>query len=275
MGGRGYYTYARAITLQRNAIHDELLQLETAFQLLARRSNNELLRLAHSQVIPNFLDTPPDNNSNPSTQQLSLSGIESIYYLDYDGTILTGSRQNDPAASLNPAQTQSALNTLRNSHSPLAILDCNPKCYQRVFIPAHDSNNRELVVNINRSAALLLDGFSQISGAEVLIVAMPRNAKNGVAQNIVLSSDGENTRTLFEHLLEKIDFNDFINSSYFDSENFFSARVFPLNTHAKNHHYVTILKDHAKAHKQVFQTINEIFLSSLLTLAIILILITI
>lgn len=277
MGGRGYYIYTQAITLQRTSIHDELLELETVFQLLATRSNNELLRLAHSQVIPNFSDSAPDAISNPTTitQQLSLSGIESIYYLDYDGTILNGSHQNDPTVSLNPAQTQGALNTLRNKLNPLAILDCNPQCYQRVFIPAHDSNNRELVVNINRSAALLLDGFSQISGAEVLIVAMPSNAKNGVAQNIVLSSDGENTRTLFQHLLEKIDFNDFINSSYFDSENFFSARVFPLNTHATNHHYVTILKDHAKAHKQVFQTINEIFLSSLLTLAIILILITI
>lgn len=282
MAGRAYYAYVQTNSHHREAVRSDLLQLEATFESLSQRSNMELFRLANSQAIPNISDLEKalsDGLVNSQNFSLllpgQLSGIDSVYYLAYDGRVLFSSRQPTSVFRLNPEHIQRALSAIDNKPQPVVTIECDTQCYQHAFIPVHDRNNQAFIININRSAKFLIDDFSDVSGADIALVSLAKDLEISAAPQIILASSTDKTQKILNALASKFDFTKHINNSYLDSSNFYSARISPLNSSADTPHYVAIIKDHSRVYQQVFQTIKEIFISSLLMLAIILILIAV
>lgn len=276
MSGRGYYTYLKTTSHQQEAIREDLSQLEISFNSLQNRSSRELMRLTNSLILPNSFNLKNEEKLNePPTSSEKLpkprQGVESIYYLDYEGRVLFNSHKNKLPLLLKPKHIQQAIHTLSESQNSTTILDCYAQCYQHIFIPAKNDSNNRFIINVNRSANLLFNDFTEVSGAEIAIIAISKNESDSNNHRTIYTSDPK----LSKRLIDNFDLATFINDSIIDSGHFFSARLFPLNQSINNQYYVAVIKDNSKLQQQIAQVIKEIFISSLITLTIILLLIAI
>ena len=156
MGARGYYTYIQTSANHREAINDDLLQLENTFLSLQRHANDDLFRVAYSQVIPDILNLETSRLDGQTTAQeahaLSLSGIDSINYLTTDGQLISTSRQATSTFKLSNIQIQRALKTIAKSKQAFATVDCNSQCYHQAFVPSTDHNGRSCLLYTSDAA---------------------------------------------------------------------------------------------------------------------------
>jgi diguanylate cyclase (GGDEF)-like protein/PAS domain S-box-containing protein len=265
MGARGYYTYTQISAHNHETIHNDLLQLENTFRAFIRHSNNEVFRLANNPAVSNFLNA--DQNS-PSSMPM-LVNLDSVAYYSHDGHALAITEGANSAPGTIPKNVKDHVGS-----APISFIDCDTSCYQRAYIPIKDSLEQTYVVNLNRSAEYLIKGFAEISGAEIAIISMATSQKLSTAPTLLLASHSDKTQDILRKLAANIDFTDYINKGFFDESSSHSARVFPLNTNLDDHLYALILLDHAKVYERDFQSVKDIFLTSLITLAIILGLIT-
>lgn len=265
MGARGYYTYTQISTHNHETVRKDLLQLEQTFRAFISHSNNDVFRLAGNPAIADFLN--PDQSSRNGMPMLS--NIDSVAYYSHDGQTVTLAE----GAYSEEAPISQKVKDLVSS-APIALIDCDSSCYQRAYIPVKSSIEQTYVVNLNRSAEYLIKGFAEISGAEIAIISMATSQKLSTAPTLLLASHSDKTQDILRKLAANIDFTDYINKGFFDESSSHSARVFPLNTNLDDHLYALILLDHAKVYERDFQSVKDIFLTSLITLAIILGLIT-
>ncbi|CAA0080782.1 Cyclic di-GMP phosphodiesterase PdeR [Zhongshania aliphaticivorans] len=258
MGARGYYTYTQISSHNHEAVDKYLLHLEQTFHSFINHSNNELFRLANSPTILNDLDS---NQISPKSLSPALPNIDSVAYFSRDGHQLALAGKTNSASTLPPP-----LEGISNS-APIAVLNCDSTCYQRAYIPVQNSHQQTYIVNLNRSAEYLIEGFSEIAGVDIAIISL---ASPETAPLILLSSDSDK----IQHLAVNIDSSANIRKSFFDKSKAYSTRIFPLNSNVENHHYVAIVIDHAMIYEQDFQSVKDIFLTWLITLSIIMGLIT-
>ncbi len=169
--------------------HRTLSQLQATFETLLERSNRELFRYAdqyslHAAEGLNSPELPP-----PSL----LSSIESIYYLNRRGEVVGVSKLEGSEFSPDPKRIHWAVNSIKLNQLPVATLDCSETCFQSVFIPLITDDGQELVVNINRSAALLLQDFYTITSTDILLM-IP--GTNGEKDKLKLRGNTVNRKSL-------------------------------------------------------------------------------
>lgn len=265
MGARGYYTYSQISAHNHETIHKDLLQLENTFRAFIRHSNNEVFRLGNNPGVIDSLDA--DQNTPDSIPMIA--NIDSVAYYSHDGQTLTRTEGTHLAAEAIPKIVKDHISSV-----PIAFIDCDSSCYQRAYIPVKSPNAQAYVVNLNRSAEYLIKGFADISGAEIAIISMADSQKPSAAPRLLLASHGDKTQDILRKLAANVDFKAYIIKGFFDESSSQSVRVFPLNPHLNDHLYALILLNHAKVYERDFQSVKDIFLTSLISLAIILGLIT-
>ncbi|WP_269619345.1 putative bifunctional diguanylate cyclase/phosphodiesterase [Zhongshania sp. BJYM1] len=289
MAGRGYYTYTQTTALYRETVREDLLDLEASFKSISNNANSELFNLTNSQNLHYLIS--PEQRQNPESNKPSIfegktglpekpatsfsSSIESAYYLNYNGEEVTSSGIGTTEHKITSEQKQSIIKAVQNRNRAVATIVCEEKCYQRLLIPTQDINAQKVILVIHRSAELLLNDFSGISGANIAIIKLPEVSKKLTAEHILLASPAATTPKILQKISDKIDVHDYINNSFFDSTNFYSTRFLALSSDESNNHYIAIVKDHAKVYRQIFRATNELLLTSFITLIIILILIAI
>ena len=279
MGARGYYTYVQTSANHREAINDDLLQLENTFLSLQRHANDDLFRVAYSQVIPDILNLETSRLDGQTTAQeahaLSLSGIDSINYLTTDGQLISTSRQATSTFKLSNIQIQRALKTIAKSKQAFATVDCNSQCYHQAFVPSTDHNGRSFIININRSVEILIDDFWDITGSEMAIVGIENSHGSLQNQLTMLASRSSSASELLQKFSKNIDRGDLVRRNYIGHKEKYSARFFPLLPSASGQFYIATIKDNSQVHGHELKTVKEIFLSSLITLALIMLLIAV
>jgi len=272
MGGRGYLNYIQTVQLQHKQVAANLNQLESTFLALKDRSSEELFRLADQQSIPSQDEFSSDSIQPPSL----LSGIESIYYLSKDGTVLGRSVQDGASIQATKAQVSKAVSLLNDSQRPVAALNCILQCFQSVYIPIIADDGRELIININRSAALLIQDFYEITGADIALLAI--NQEDGIltAERIIAASHAKTTSRNLSDIFKFIDFNTRAPQNFFDTtpNGYFSARFFPISHNSDITSYAAVIKDQSQVEELLSQAVKDILFSTLITLGLIIILIS-
>ena len=272
MGGRGYLNYVQTIQSQHQAVINKLAQLENTLTALIERSSKELFRLADQQAVPSEAEITDDNIPPPSL----LSGIESTYYLNKDGTILASSVQD--SASVRPSRTQitAAVQSLARQQRPIATLNCVQQCFQSVYIPIITDDGREFIININRSAALLIQDFYEITGADIALLAMNQQGGAFTPDRIIAASHAEKMSTVLADILKSIDFSKKGGSDFFEStiHGLYSARFFQLSQNDDIASYAAVIEDQSHLQAQQSQALNDILFSTLITLFLIIVLIS-
>lgn len=155
-------------TLQIYTSHAEqhLENLEQSLEVLLQRSNNELVRLASQYPVSSADRINADTLPPPSL----LSGIESVYYLDLQGQILAKTELEGLVTPPYPQQLKASATEVAKQQRPVTYFDCRGKCVQRVFTPVIAEDGSELIINLNRSAALLLQDFKQVTDSELVLL---------------------------------------------------------------------------------------------------------
>jgi hypothetical protein len=244
MGGRGYLNYIQTVQLQHKQVAANLNQLESTFLALKDRSSEELFRLADQQSIPSQDEFSSDSIQPPSL----LSGIDSIYYLSKDGTVLGRSVQDGASIQATKAQISKAVSLLNDSQRPIAALNCILQCFQSVYIPIIADDGRELIININRSATLLIQDFYEITGADIALLAI--NQEDGIltAERIIAASHAKTTSRNLSDIFKFIDFNTRAPQNFFDTtpNGYFSARFFPISHNSDITSYAAVIKDQSQ-----------------------------
>ena len=272
MGGRGYLNYVQTIQSQHQAVINKLAQLENTLTALIERSSKELFRLADQQAVPSEAEITDGNIQPPSL----LSGIESTYYLNKDGTILASSVQDSASVRPSRAQITAAVQSLARQQRPIATLNCVQQCFQSVYIPIITDDGREFIININRSAALLIQDFYEITGADIALLAMNQQGGAFTPDRIIAASHAEKMSTILAEILKSIDFEKKDGSDFFEStiHGLYSARFFQLSQNDDIASYAAVIENQSHIQAQQTQALKDILLSTLITLFLIIVLIS-
>jgi len=272
MGGRGYVSYVQTVQTHRAAVTENLDQLEETFNAISDRSSNELFRLADQYPIPSKEEITEGSNTPPSL----LSGIESIYYFNSKGEILFTSIQDGSTIKPSPTQITNSVNLLNRNHRPISKLSCNKQCFQSVFIPIITNDGRELIININRSAALLTQDFFEITRADIALMTMTQQRNSLALKELIAASHATSTSAVITNIIEATKILPGETKDFFDisASSFYSARFLPLKNNDDSITYIAIIKDQSQIQALIVQAIKDIFFSTLITLFLIIILIS-
>lgn len=272
MGGRGYLSFVKTVSLQQEGIKENLIKLEDTFRGLNERSSKELFRLADQRSIP----SEEEINSGGVVAPSLISGIDSIYYLDRNGLVLASATQDGSGLRSSDAQVANALRLLKQQERPVAVLNCVYQCFQSVFIPIITDDGRELIININRAATLLIQDFYEITNVDIALFEISKSSQNLTIDRIYVASNAAKSASILADILK--------NNKYSpqDSHNFFgitaggyySARFFPLSHNDGVISYAAVIQNQAHVEALLLQTIRDIVFSTLITLALILLLIS-
>ncbi|GAA4088995.1 EAL domain-containing protein [Zhongshania borealis] len=273
MGGRGYLSYIQTIQSQHQAVLSKLDLLENTLTALIERSSKELFRLADQQTVPSEAEII-DNNIRPPSL---LSGIESTYYLNKDGTILASSVQD--SASVRPSRNQltAAAQSLSRKQRPIATLNCVQQCFQSVYIPIITDDGRELIININRSATLLIQDFYEITGADIALLAMNQQGGAFSPDRIIAASHAEKMSIVLADILKSVDFTKEDKHDFFELTNhgLYSARFYRLSQNDDDVvSYAAVIEDQSQIQAQQTQALKDVVFSTLITLFLIIVLIS-
>jgi len=271
MGARGYLNYVQTVHAHRSAVAENLDQLEETFNAISDRSSKELFRLADQYPIPSEKEIADGINTPPSL----LSGIESIYYLTAKGDILSTSIQDGSTIKPSMAQINHAVTSLNRNHRPIATLSCSQHCFQSVFIPIITNDGRELVININRSATLLIQDFFEITRADIALLTMTQLGESLALEELIAASHANSIKALLTNIINVTEIRPGQTHDFFDTyaNNFYSARFLPLSSD-NNTVYIAIIKDQSHIQALIVQAIKDIFFSTLITLSLIIIVIS-
>lgn len=272
MGGRGYLSYIQTIQSQHQAVLSKLAQLENTLTALINRSSKELFRLADQQTVPSTAEVTENNIPPPSL----LSGIESTYYLNKDGTILASSVQDSASVRPSRAQLTAAAQSLSRKQRPIATLNCVQQCFQSVYIPIITDDGRELIININRSATLLVQDFYEITGADIALLAMNQQGGAFSPDRIIAASHAEKMSAVLADILKSINFTKEDEHDFFESttHGLYSARFFRLSQNDDIISYAAVIENQSHIQAQQTQTLKDILFSTLITLSLIIVLIS-
>ncbi|WP_373095279.1 EAL domain-containing protein [Zhongshania sp.] len=273
MGSRGYISYVQTVSSNQEAVLQDLEALQQTFASLSERSNNELFRLADQYRIPSEEEFQQGDLAPPSL----MSNIESIYYINLDGDILAASLQEGIDPKTIPPYIFTAIRAITNTGRPFATLHCTPSCAQSVFIPVITNDGRELVININRSATLLIQDFFEITHADIAILDVTQNGMTASLDNVLIASQGSQTKNLIREIAELTTISAKKPSVFFDviGDQYYSARFFPLHENSPPRTYATILRNESRSRAQIINELKNIVFSTLLALLLIISLIAV
>ena len=271
MGGRGYLSFVQTVNSQREKVELDLSQLEATFHAIHQRSSNELFRLADQLRVPAENELDDSEAFAPSL----ISGIESIYYLSNSGTILNSSIQAGSNEHLSETQISDAVEILRREQRPHANLSCLLQCFQSVFIPVIADDGRELIININRSATLLIQDFYEITGADIALFSVGKESDVLAVDKVFVASNAEIISSVLVDILKSRKYSSHGNHIFFDSilRGLYSARFFPLSSDGNIIPYAAVLQDQSHIRALIIQAIKDIVFSTVITLVLVVLLI--
>jgi len=273
MGSRGYIGYMQTVQSNQESVTKDLEGLQQTFTSLTERSNNELFRLADQYRIPSNAEFQRGNLSPPSL----MSNIESIYYINLEGHVLAASLQEgiDPKAV--PPYIFTAISSIAKSGRPFATLHCTPSCTQSVFIPVIATDGRELVININRSASLLIQDFYEITHTDIAILDMIQNGITAKLNQVLIASQANDTTETLNKIAELTDISASHPTVFFDTvgDQYYSARFFPLHQNSPPRTYAALLRNESKSRAYIVNELKNIIFSTLLALFLIIALIAV
>ncbi|MBW2940373.1 putative bifunctional diguanylate cyclase/phosphodiesterase [Zhongshania aquimaris] len=271
MGGRGYLSFVQTVNSQREKVELDLSQLEATFHAIHQRSSNELFRLADQLRVPAENELDDGEAFAPSL----ISGIESIYYLSNTGTILNSSKQAGSNEYLSEKQISDAVDILRREQRPHANLSCLLQCFQSVFIPVIADDGRELIININRSATLLIQDFYEITGADIALFSVGKESDVLAVDKVFVASNAEIISSVLVGILKSRKYSSHGNHIFFDSilNGLYSARFFPLSSDGDIISYAAVLQDQSHIRALIIQALKDIVFSTVITLVLVVLLI--
>tara|TARA_R110001592_G_scaffold112297_6_gene310417 strand:- start:20461 stop:23310 length:2850 start_codon:yes stop_codon:yes gene_type:complete len=272
MVARGYISFVQIVDSQREKIESDLMKLEETFLAVNERSSKELFRLADQKVIPSDDEISNGNIAAPSL----MSGIESIYYISNSGDILGRSVQDGSSIRPSESQIYDAANTLKTRQRPIATLSCVFQCFQSVFIPIIADDGRELIININRSATLLVQDFYEITGADIALFSFDPSSDVLAVEKIYAASNAKDVRLVLMDILNENKFPSLGSHSFFDStfNGYYSARFFQLSNTDGVISYAAVIEDQSHIRQLLNHAIKNIVFSASITLALIILLIS-
>ncbi|WP_269619811.1 GGDEF domain-containing phosphodiesterase [Zhongshania sp. BJYM1] len=272
MGGRGYLSFVKTVSLQQERIKENLSRLEDTFRGLNDRSSKELFRLADQRSIPSEDEISSGGVVAPSL----ISGIDSIYYLDRNGLVLASAAQDGSSLGPSKVQVANALGLLNQLERPVAVLNCVLQCFQSVFVPIITDDGRELIININRSATLLIQDFYEITDVDIALFEINQSSQNLTVERIYAASNGAKSGNILANILRANKYSSRGSHDFFGitAGGYYSARFFPLSQNDGVISYAAVIQDQRHVRALLLQTVKDIFLSTLITLALILLLIS-
>ena len=273
MAGRGYLSFVQTVDTQQKQVGVELNKLEATFFSLNERSSKELFRLADQRIVSSENEISSSNVLPPSL----ISEIESIYYLNNDGVILSSSVQDGMSVQPSASQIARAVTSLNSDKRPLAVLNCEETCFQSVFIPIITDDGRELIININRQVTMLILDFFEITGADIALFSIKQSSDVLAMDKIYAASNAENISLVLVDILESNRYSSQGRHNFFDfiSNGYYSARFFPLNNSGGVISYAAVIQDQGHVRELIIQSIKDIFFSTIITLGLILLLISV
>lgn len=266
LGTRAYLNFSVLAEQQHELNRQEMTRLQQTFSTLVERSGRELFRYGHQHAV-----VSDKFQATASTLPLSLhSAIDSASYLSLTGKVLASGDLGDAQSHPSPERISYAVGRVRALQQPVAFIDCRDSCYQHAFIPLITPDNQEVIVNLNRSAALLVEDFYRLTHAEIVLYRSPDLAQESDADQatIALASHSQMTKGLLEQLgsVDTLTPSETVWREVGDQT--FSIEAFTLSNDNGTPHRVVVLKDQsALAHRYAVAQ-NQILLSSLITLLV-------
>lgn len=272
MGVRGYLHFEHIVGLQREQVKSNLKQLEATFFSLAERSSEELFRLADQRVIPSENEIASGKLAPPSL----MSGVDSIYYLNSAGAILGRAGQGADRIMPTERKIAKAVDFLGRYQRPVAALNCIEQCFQSVFVPIIADDGRELIININRSAAVLIQDFFDITGVDIVLFSIDRNSEELAIDVIYAASNADYINAVLAEILKSDNYKGRGSYNFFDfiTQGYYGARFFPLKLDNPADSYAAVIQNQDHMRALIIQAVRDVVLSTVITLSLILIVIS-
>ena len=264
MFGRGALTYYNTLNDYEAGVHKRLQRLESTFKTLVERSSRELFRSADHYQLPS-IEAISNNNVPPPSL---MSGIDSVVFISINGAILASAHLEGTSYQPSEQDIQLAVASITENQRPHASIICNPGCTQSVFIPLINDDGNELVVNINRSASLLVEDFFDITGAELVIFSSAES--DDVAQQTLLSSHGNKSAQMLAGILATSGSTLLSKGTFFGSTNgaYLGARYFEM---PNGNLHLAIISDESNISSLARATLREILIAALSTSVLVII----
>ena len=268
LGTRTYISFQVLADQQSELNRQEMDQLQSTFLALVERSSRELFRYGHQHVA-----SSENLQTAASSLPLSLhSAIDSAAYLSLAGEVLASGSLGDDHSQPSGKLIAYAISQVRSQQRPIAFLDCRDNCYQRAFIPLITPDNREVILNLNRSASLLVEDFFKLTHAEIALFR-DNVADADTPPSIALASHGTSTLGVLEQLNQQdpavapdVSLQQFGGKTY-------SVKPFTLSDTNGKPHRIAILKDQSDLAFRFDAARTQIIVSSLITLAVMIVIV--
>ncbi len=164
----GYLGYSSLTQQNQRDLSARMERIDRRFDALLERSGDELTRLATQMAAATSARRLSGNAlANASISPELLSALTLLEYATLDGkTLATWS-----ATRFNrPAEFATLLGRVTTTHQPAIELTCAPECVLYAFVPAFDSEGREIIVIIGQMAADVLQTFRHLAGADAALL---------------------------------------------------------------------------------------------------------
>ncbi len=110
--------------------------------------------------------------------------------------------QQSPRPMLSPA-IRALLREVVRDQQPLAAVDCRQQCLQRAYVPVIAADGNELIVNINRSIALVVQDFFNFTHADIALLRETPNEANQ-QWDVLIASNAATTHARVPGLMKRL-----------------------------------------------------------------------
>lgn len=269
MAGRGYVSYLQTMDGHRQSVLEKMRFLHEAFNNLSERSHEELFRNAAHYRLPSGDELEQNQIGAPTL----FSGIDSVTFFDAQGkTIASAALDGSVAMKPTPSQIANAVDEIARTQRPQAIIVCNDECFQSVFIPVISDDGRELVININRSATVLLQDFYNFTQSDIALFSPSAVSTRDIGK-IHLASHRSTTGPLLHTITRNANLRLSGDEQYFGPADggYYGARFFPLDE--ANGLHVALISDESSINDIVRSTIRDTVSAAVITSLILILII--
>ena len=177
-----YVNYQQTIAHMRSDSAERLAMLQQTFIAVTERSSHELFRASSQYQVSSIAALQRDEFKS----LLLTSGIDSVLFIAPNRKIIATIKQEGSQLHPNASQIDKALSDISTELRPQATLICNKQCFNSAYVPVITDQGEELIVNINRSATLLLQDFFKLTNTELLLIAPAQDGD--ISNNVLMAS---------------------------------------------------------------------------------------
>ncbi|NKI17067.1 EAL domain-containing protein [Spongiibacter sp. KMU-166] len=265
MSGRGYLGYLKTMDSHRQAVLENMLFLREVFDNLTNRSHEELFRSAAHYRLPSGTELERNEIRAPSL----LSGIDSVTFFDTTGRVLASAALDGVTMQPSLTHTAKALRNIASTQRPQASITCNnDECAESVFIPIISDDGRELIININRNAAGILQDFYNFTHTDIALFA-PDTGK------VYLASHKQSIVPILTEITANAHLKYTDDEQYFGpaSGGYYGAHFFPLKDNSGLH--IALISDESNITAIVSATIRDIVAAAVLSSLVLILIIVV